>query len=200
MPVKETTRPTDIGTLKMAQYTRGCDCRVIQPMPIIQASPMVIALMKQPKNNAEQDAELRERYEPLVPMFEEMAKLAKILRNRRMTRGAIDFDFKESKVLVDEDGHPTDIVIRERSTAEKLIEEFMLVANETVAEHFHWLNVPFMYRVHEDPKEEKLLTAQEGYIYIWIKKDKIEEKQEIKKSFITEKKINAPKFVSGGFE
>ncbi|MEH7401550.1 ribonuclease R [Gottfriedia acidiceleris] len=104
----------------------------------------------------EQDAQLRERYEPLVPMFEEMAKLAKILRNRRMTRGAIDFDFKESKVLVDEEGHPTDVVIRERSTAEKLIEEFMLIANETVAEHFHWLNVPFMYRVHEDPKEEKL--------------------------------------------
>lgn len=104
----------------------------------------------------EQDAELRERYEPLIPMFEEMAHLAKILRNRRMTRGAIDFDFKEAKVLVDEDGHPKDIVIRERSTAEKLIEEFMLVANETVAEHFHWLNVPFMYRVHEDPKEEKL--------------------------------------------
>lgn len=104
----------------------------------------------------DQDVELRERYEPLVPMFEEMAHLASILRNRRMTRGAIDFDFKEAKVLVDEEGHPKDIVIRERSTAEKLIEEFMLVANETVAEHFHWLNVPFMYRVHEDPKEEKL--------------------------------------------
>ncbi|PNB76910.1 ribonuclease R, partial [Pseudomonas sp. FW305-BF6] len=79
-----------------------------------------------------------------------------ILRKRRMNRGAIDFDFKEAKVLVDAEGHPEDIVLRERSTAEKLIEEFMLVANETVAEHFHWLNVPFMYRVHEDPKEEKL--------------------------------------------
>jgi len=104
----------------------------------------------------EADVELRERYEPLVPMFEEMAHLASILRKRRMNRGAIDFDFKEAKVLVDAEGHPEDIVLRERSTAEKLIEEFMLVANETVAEHFHWLNVPFMYRVHEDPKEEKL--------------------------------------------
>ncbi|MBP0725789.1 ribonuclease R [Bacillus sp. RG28] len=104
----------------------------------------------------ENDEALRERYEPLVPMFEEMAHLASILRSRRMNRGAIDFDFKEAKVLVNEEGHPFDVVLRDRSTAEKLIEEFMLVANETVAEHFHWLNVPFMYRVHEDPKEEKL--------------------------------------------
>ncbi|WP_416828477.1 ribonuclease R [Ectobacillus polymachus] len=102
------------------------------------------------------DEELITRYEPLVPMFQDMAKLAEILREKRMRRGAIDFDFKEAKVLVDEEGHPTDIVLRERSTAEKLIEEFMLAANETVAEHFFWLNVPFMYRVHEDPKEDKL--------------------------------------------
>ncbi|WP_028403390.1 ribonuclease R [Ectobacillus panaciterrae] len=104
----------------------------------------------------DEDQELLERYEPLVPMFKDMAELASILREKRMKRGAIDFDFKEAKVLVDKEGHPTDIVLRERSTAEKLIEEFMLAANETVAEHFHWLNVPFMYRVHEDPKEDKL--------------------------------------------
>lgn len=73
-----------------------------------------------------------------------------------MERGAIDFDFKESKVLVDEDGWPTDIVLRERTVSERLIEEFMLVANETVAEHFHWMQVPFIYRIHEDPKPEKL--------------------------------------------
>src|SRR5690606_29909559 len=77
-------------------------------------------------------------------------------RKKRMIRGAIDFDFKEAKVLVDEEGHPIDVVIRERSVAEKLIEEFMLVANETVAEHFYWLDVPFIYRIHEDPKEDKL--------------------------------------------
>ncbi|TKC15280.1 ribonuclease R [Robertmurraya kyonggiensis] len=104
----------------------------------------------------EKDEELIQRYEPLVPMFELMEELAQILRNKRMQRGAIDFDFKEAKVLVDEEGKPTDVVTRERSVAERLIEEFMLAANETVAEHFHWLDVPFIYRIHEDPKEDKL--------------------------------------------
>lgn len=104
----------------------------------------------------EEDEELIKRYEPLVPMFKTMAELAEILRNKRMDRGAIDFDFKESKVLVDENGWPTDVVLRDRTIAERLIEEFMLVANETVAEHFHWMQVPFIYRIHEDPKPEKL--------------------------------------------
>ena len=104
----------------------------------------------------EKDEETRSRYEPIVPMFEMMEELASILRNKRMKRGAIDFDFKESKVLVDEEGKPTDVILRERSVAERLIEEFMLAANETVAEHFHWLEVPFIYRIHEDPKEDKL--------------------------------------------
>ncbi|WP_409306083.1 ribonuclease R [Peribacillus sp. SCS-155] len=104
----------------------------------------------------DKDEELIKRYEPLVPMFQEMEKLAEILRNKRMNRGAIDFDFKEAKVLVSEEGDPTDVVIRERSVAERLIEEFMLAANETVAEHFHWMELPFLYRIHEDPKEEKL--------------------------------------------
>lgn len=104
----------------------------------------------------DKDEELLTRYEPIVPMFQEMEQLAEILRNKRMNRGAIDFDFKEARVLVDEDGHPQDVVLRERSVAEKLIEEFMLAANETVAEHFHWLDVPFIYRIHEDPKPEKL--------------------------------------------
>jgi ribonuclease R len=104
----------------------------------------------------DKDEETRARYEPLVPMFELMEELAAVLRNKRMQRGAIDFDFKESKVLVDEESKPTDVVLRERSVAEKLIEEFMLAANETVAEHFHWLQVPFIYRIHEDPKEDKL--------------------------------------------
>jgi ribonuclease R len=104
----------------------------------------------------DQDEELREKYHDLVPMFEDMEELAAILRKKRMKRGAIDFDFKEAKVLVDDDGHPTDVVIRERSVAERLIEEFMLAANETVAEHFHWLELPFIYRIHEDPKEDKL--------------------------------------------
>ncbi|MBW8351936.1 ribonuclease R [Bacillus sp. IITD106] len=104
----------------------------------------------------EKDEELRSKYEPLVPMFELMEELQGILQNKRMKRGAIDFDFKEAKVIVDEEGKPTDVVIRERSIGERIIEEFMLVANETIAEHFHWLDVPFIYRIHEDPKEEKL--------------------------------------------
>lgn len=103
-----------------------------------------------------EDKEVMKRYESLVPMFKDMEELAQILRNKRFERGAIDFDFKESKVLVDEDGWPQDIVLRERGTAERLIEEFMLAANETVAEHFHWMDVPFIYRIHEDPKPEKL--------------------------------------------
>lgn len=102
------------------------------------------------------DEELKQKYEPLVPMFKDMERLAQILRDKRMNRGAVDFDFKEAKVLVDDAGAVKDVVIRERSVAEKLIEEFMLVANETVAEHFHWMNVPFIYRIHEEPNAEKL--------------------------------------------
>ncbi|MEC2182301.1 ribonuclease R [Bacillus spizizenii] len=102
------------------------------------------------------DEELKQKYEPLVPMFKDMEHLAQILRDKRMNRGAVDFDFKEAKVLVDDEGAVKDVVIRERSVAEKLIEEFMLVANETVAEHFHWMNVPFIYRIHEEPNAEKL--------------------------------------------
>ncbi|OEH55229.1 ribonuclease R [Oceanobacillus sp. E9] len=104
----------------------------------------------------DEDEELRNKYEPLVPMFEEMEKLASILREKRFGRGAIDFDFKEAHVLVDDMGRPTDVAIRERSVAERLIEEFMLAANETIAEHFHWLDVPFIHRIHEEPDEGKL--------------------------------------------
>lgn len=104
----------------------------------------------------DRDEQLLNKYEQLVPMFELMGELAQVLRTKRMTRGAIDFDFKEAKVLVDKEGTPTEVVLRERSVAERLIEEFMLLANETVAEHFHWMNVPFIYRIHEDPNAEKL--------------------------------------------
>jgi len=104
----------------------------------------------------DRDEELLKKYESLIPMFEQMGELAAVLRQKRMERGAIDFDFKEAKVLVDKEGKPTEVVIRERSVAERLIEEFMLLANETVAEHFHWMNVPFIYRIHEDPNAEKL--------------------------------------------
>ncbi len=103
-----------------------------------------------------EDPTIREKYESLVPMFEAMEELAKILRKKRMDRGAIDFDFKEAGIVVDDQGHPLDIKILERGIAERLIEEFMLAANETIAEHFHWMDVPFIHRIHEDPDASKL--------------------------------------------
>lgn len=106
----------------------------------------------------EEDPEVTERYADLVETFRLMKELALKLRANRMRRGAVDFDFEESKVIVDENGKPVDIVKRERSIAEQIIEEFMLAANETVAEHFHWLKVPFIYRIHEDPDQEKLMN------------------------------------------
>jgi ribonuclease R len=109
----------------------------------------------------DEDSEVCERYRPLLPMFEQMAELAEILREKRMARGAIDFDFDEIKVEVDDLGHPTALTPRERSVAERLIEEFMLAANETIAEHFYWLGVPFIYRIHEDPDPQKLLEFNE---------------------------------------
>lgn len=117
----------------------------------------------------EPETELKERYAGLLDMFGLMEQLAMRLRSKRMKRGAIDFDFVESKVLVDENGKAVDIVKRERSVAEQIIEEFMLVANETVSEHFHWLRVPFLYRIHEDPDQDKLMTfmqfaANFGYV------------------------------------
>ncbi|WP_258871441.1 ribonuclease R family protein, partial [Halobacillus trueperi] len=102
----------------------------------------------------DEDPELIKKYEELVPMFRDMEKLASILRGKRMGRGAIDFDFKEAGVVVDEEGKAVDVRLRERSVAERLIEEFMLAANETVAEHFHWMDVPFIHRIHQDPDED----------------------------------------------
>ena len=104
----------------------------------------------------DEDEAIIEEFAPLVPHFETMQTLAEILFYKRKKRGAIDFDFKEAKVLVDEEGTAVDVVIRERSVGERLIEEFMLCANETVAEHFHWLDVPFIHRIHEQPDEGKL--------------------------------------------
>lgn len=104
----------------------------------------------------DEDPQLCERYKELVPTFKMMYELSQILRQRRHDRGSIDFDLEESKIIVDEYGFPVDVVLREREIAERIIEDFMLAANETVAEHFHWMDVPFIYRVHEHPKPEKL--------------------------------------------
>ncbi len=107
----------------------------------------------------EKDEALRSRYSDVVPMLEEMAELKEILERKRMRRGAIEFDVPESKVLLDEQGKPMRIEWRQTTLADEIIEEFMLCANETVAEHYFWLEVPFLYRVHEEPKEENLLDV-----------------------------------------
>jgi len=101
---------------------------------------------------------LRQRYEPLLSFFRDAEQLARILRAKRMRRGAIDFDFPEAKILVDDTGKPVEILRKERTIAEQIIEEFMLAANETVAEHFYWMQQPFIYRVHEDPDSDKMLA------------------------------------------
>lgn len=102
------------------------------------------------------DPDLMQEYEPLVPMFFLMKELSAILRKNRHKRGSIDFDFPETRILLDEKGRPTDIRPYERNSATMLIEDFMLAANETVAQHFYWLELPFVYRTHEAPDMEKI--------------------------------------------
>lgn len=107
-------------------------------------------------NVRRQQEELLGEYEALVPMFVRMEKLAGILRGKRMKRGSIDFDFPETKVILDEQGNPIDIRPYDRNVATKIIEDFMLAANETVASDFYWRELPFVYRTHENPDTEKI--------------------------------------------
>ncbi|MBR5809625.1 MAG: RNB domain-containing ribonuclease, partial [Clostridia bacterium] len=102
------------------------------------------------------DEDLCQNYAHIVPTLKNMLKLSHILAKRREARGSINFDFPESKVILGEDGFPTDIVKVTRNDAHKLIEEFMLVANETVAEYAFWSDIPFVYRVHKEPDGEKI--------------------------------------------
>lgn len=102
------------------------------------------------------DEKTKQQYKELVPMFQTMAELHKILLKHRHRRGAIDFEAPEAKIIVDETGHPIDIQLRERGLSERMIESFMLAANETVAEHFDHLHVPFLYRIHETPDNERI--------------------------------------------
>lgn len=104
----------------------------------------------------DQDEAERETYHAFVPMFEEMAELAGILRAKRRKRGSIDFDFPETKMILDQNGRPIDIKPYERNVATRIIEEFMLLANETVAEEYFWQEIPFVYRTHDAPDEEKM--------------------------------------------
>lgn len=102
------------------------------------------------------DEEQRERYKELVPTLEQMQTLAIALRQNRERRGSLDFDLPETKIQVDAEGKPIQIGYVERGFANKLIEEFMLIANETVAQHMTLLNLPMIYRVHEEPDEDRI--------------------------------------------
>ena len=104
----------------------------------------------------EKDEAETTRYKELVPMFELMAELSGILREKRRQRGSIDFDFPETKMILDENGRPIDIKPYDRNVATKIIEDFMLLANETVAEDYFWQEIPFVYRTHESPDEDKV--------------------------------------------
>ena len=97
-----------------------------------------------------------EKYRDLVPMFLLMAELSGKLRDKRRKRGSIDFDFPETKMILDENGKPINIKPYDRNAATKIIEDFMLMANETVAEEYYWRELPFLYRTHEQPDEEKI--------------------------------------------
>jgi len=109
----------------------------------------------------EDDAQLQEKYGHLLDQFHLMEELSQILTRRRDKRGAIDFDFPETKVELDDEGRPVAIVPRSRTIAERIIEEFMLVANETVAEHFSNMEAPFIYRIHEKPDSDKIKELNE---------------------------------------
>lgn len=104
----------------------------------------------------DQDETVMKEYEELVPMFMLMKELAGILREKRKQRGSIDFDFPETKVILDERGKPLEIKPYERNAATKIIEDFMLMANETVAEDYYWQELPFLYRTHDNPDPERM--------------------------------------------
>ncbi|KFN90697.1 3'-to-5' exoribonuclease RNase R [Tetragenococcus muriaticus PMC-11-5] len=104
----------------------------------------------------DEKAETMDKYKDLVPMFQSMKELHECLETMRNRRGALTFEDNEAQVVVDENGHPLDIVLNQRGVGERMIESFMLCANETIAKHYSQLNLPFIYRIHEAPDEEKL--------------------------------------------
>lgn len=104
----------------------------------------------------DRDEAVMEEYREFVPMFLLMKELADILREKRKSRGSIDFDFPETKVVLDKNGKPLEIKPYERNAATKIIEDFMLIANETVAEDYFWQELPFLYRTHDNPDPEKM--------------------------------------------
>ena len=115
------------------------------------------------------DARLSKKYSTIVGDIKLMGELAAILRHRRKQKGSLDFDISEAVITLDEDENPVAVELEERRTANRLIEEFMLVANETVAEHFFWLNYPFVYRIHEKPDPEKIMDLKTYLMNFGIK-------------------------------
>lgn len=109
------------------------------------------------------DKELSDKYAFILEEIKEMGQLADILRRKRKQQGSLDFDLEEAVIEVDEEENPVRIEVEPRRTANRLIEEFMLIANETVAEHFFWMDIPFVYRVHESPDGEKI-TELRNYL------------------------------------
>lgn len=110
------------------------------------------------------DQQLIKKYDYLMENFKLMEELCKILYKKRINRGAIDFDFEECKIILDEEGKPAEIKPYEREIGNRIIEEFMLVCNETIAEYMFWANIPFVYRIHEEPDSEKLQHFNE-FVY-----------------------------------
>ena len=142
------------------------------------------------------NAGLRSEYSEYVQYFDLMLEMAEVLKKKRHERGSIEFDVKEAKIKVDDSGFPIDIIYRDRGVSEEIIEEFMLLANETVAEHFEKLGLPFIYRVHEQPNEEKLqrlykMTRLFGYT-IKGGKDDVHPKAMQKMLEVVEGKKEAP--------
>ena len=136
------------------------------------------------KKILEKDEEETARYRELVPMFLRMGELAQLLREKRGKRGSIDFDFPETKVKLDEEGCPVEIMPCERNAATRIIEDFMLIANETVAEDCFWQQLPFLYRTHEKPDPDrmrKLVTFLHNFGYTLRLKDNEVHPKEIQK-------------------
>lgn len=102
------------------------------------------------------DPQVTAEYAEFAEMFLLMKELADILRKKRHARGSIDFDFPESKIVLDEKGKPLEIKAYERNAATRIIEDFMLLANETVAEDYFWQDLPFLYRTHDKPDEDRM--------------------------------------------
>lgn len=116
-----------------------------------------------------EDPELMAKYSSICEDIKLMGELAAILRHRRKQRGSLDFDISEAVITLDEEENPIAVELEERRTANRLIEEFMLAANETVAEHFYWLNYPFVYRIHEKPDPEKIMDLKTYLMNFGIK-------------------------------